>query len=87
MTVLLGMMVLLIDLDLVFSFSYVQMVIYNHTVLLIDLLRSEVRRVMYNSEYGILTVCCGRHKYQVNLQMTETIREVINEGKLTAMWT
>jgi hypothetical protein len=63
------------------------MAIYNHTVLLINLLRPEVRRVMYNLEYGILTVCCGRHKYQVNLQMTETIREVINEGKLTAMWT
>ena len=36
-------MVLLIDLDLVFSFSYVQMAIYNHSVLLIVLLRSEVR--------------------------------------------
>lgn len=63
------------------------MAIYNHTVLLINLLRSGVRRVMYNLEYGILTVCCGPHKYQVNLQMTQTIREVINEGKLTAMWT
>lgn len=37
------MMVLLMDLDLVLSFSYVQMAIYNHSVLLIVLLHSEVR--------------------------------------------
>lgn len=39
---------------------------------------------MYNEKHGILRVCWGRHKYQVDLQMTETVMEVINGGKLTA---